>query len=243
MPTSKRRHSRMETLPRLRYDQALLASLSEDTEDAPWMTNPEYQFLVVELLMNILREYVRRRGLSWRFFSEVMVTTPWPNERDLFATVPDLFMVEADAEERDSWSIAREGKPPQLVLEVVTSESRHRDVREKAMIYDQMAVREYVIFIPHRVAGGPRLQGYRRNAHGAFVAWDVGSHGEFVSQELDGLRLYIENGARLRLRDRDGRILPTEAEEGARQKERADAAEREVARLQALLAQVEEGRR
>ncbi len=224
----------METLPRLRYDQALLASLPEDTEDAPWMVNPEYQWLTVELLMNILREYVRRQGLRWRFFTEVMVSMPWPNRRGVFVAVPDLFVVEADSEERDSWNIEREGKPPQLVLEVVTSESRHRDIHEKAVIYDHMRVHEYVIFLPHRVAGGAWLQGYRRDLQGQFVAWDAGSNGEFESEVLGGLRLYIHEGTRLRLRDRHGQMLPTEAEEGARQQQRANVeaarADQEAAR-------------
>jgi len=117
------------------------------------------------------------------------------------------------------------------------------------VIYDQMGVQEYVIFTPRGVKGGPRLQGYQRDAEGQFVRWDAGAVGEFVSQALGGLRLYIHGGTRLRLKDRDGHILPTEAEEGERQRQRADeeaaradqeaaraeAAERELARLRTLL--------
>ncbi len=246
----------METLPCLRYDQALLASLLDDTEDAPWMVTPEFQFQIVRMLLSILEQYIRHQDLPWHVFSELWIIAPWPNDRGSLRAAPDLFVVEADREEREAWQVSREGKTPPFVLEVVTPASSDRDERDKAVIYDQMGVREYVIFTRRGVKGGPRLQGYQRDAEGQFVRWDAGAVGEFVSQALGGLRLYIHGGTRLRLKDRDGHILPTEAEEGERQRQRGDqeaararreaaradqeatraeAAERELARLRTLL--------
>ncbi len=233
----------METLPRLRYDQALLASLAEDTEDAPWMVAPEFQLQIIKLLMSILDEHIRRLGLLWHVSSDVWIIAPWPNAQGFFRAAPDLFIVEADARRRVSWHVDREGTAPPFVLEIVTEDSQTRDLEEKVVIYDQMGVREYAIFIPEEVAGGPRLLGYRRHTTGAFVSWEPDAQGRLESRELGGLRFYAAEGSWLRLMDRDGRILPTEAEEGAHQKERAnreaaraETAERELARLRALLA-------
>ncbi len=247
----------METLPRLRYDQALLASLLDDTEDAPWMVVPEFQLQIVRLLMSILEQHILRLGLPWHVFSELWIIAPWPNDQGFLRAAPDLFVAEADPTYRRSWQVNREGSVPPFVLEVVTDESTTRDLEEKVIIYDQMGVREYAIFIPEEVGGELRLLGYRRADDGAFVQWEPDAQGRLESHVLGGLRLYAAPGSWLRLLDRDGHILPSEAEERDRQAARAsheaaraaqesvranqetaraDAAERELARLRALLA-------
>jgi len=227
----------METLPRLRYDQALLARLPEDTDDAPWMVVPGFQLLIIEMLRSILRQYVRDKGPQWHVFSELWVIVPWPNAHGTFKTAPDLFLVEADDRLRVSWYVEREGKIPQFVLEVVTRESSTRDLDEKVMIYNQMGVREYAIFVPQEVEGQPRLLGYRRDANDAFRRWEPDAQGRLTSDELGGLRLFIADGRWLRLMDRDGRVLTSEAEERDSQTERAN---HEAARADLALARADQ---
>jgi len=110
------------------------------------------------------------------------------------------------------------------------------------IIYDQMGVREYAIFIPEEVGGELRLLGYRRADDGAFVRWETDVQGRLESHVLGGLRLHAVVGSWLRLLDRDGHILPSVAEERDRQAARAsqEAAlradlEKELARLRASL--------
>ncbi len=43
--------------------QLLLLKTRSDTEDAPWMTTPDFQWHIINLLMSILRLYVQRQNL------------------------------------------------------------------------------------------------------------------------------------------------------------------------------------
>jgi len=100
-----------------------------------------------------------------------------------------------------------------------------------------MGVREYAIFVPQEVEGQPRLLGYRRDANDAFRRWEPDAQGRLTSDELGGLRLFIADGRWLRLMDRDGRVLTSEAEERDSQTERAN---HEAARADLALARADQ---
>ncbi len=246
--------------------QLLLLMTRSDTEDAPWMTTPDVQWRIIALLMSILRLHVERQKRPWYLAAEMLVTmprVPGNPESEALDLGPDLMMAVSEERERDSWSVADEGQPPLLVVEVVTRQSRQRDFVTKPSLYDAMGVREYVIFAPRRWNGGSRwpvLSGYHRDDAGAWVPWLVDKEGTLWSEALD-LALYVEDGKWLRVRDRDGRVLPSSEEEArravqeaaraeqeewravqearraAQEARRAEKAEAEVARLRALLEQ------
>jgi Uma2 family endonuclease len=230
----------MVTRRQLSDTEWLLLTTPDDTEEAPWMVVPEFQWRVVALLMSALRLYVRRRGLTWHLAAELKITMPRriiPRSLDL---APDLMVVEADDAPRTSWDVRVEGQVPPFVLEVVTKDSWERDTVEKPLLYDAMGVQEYVIFAPHRKDGGPLLFGYHRDAEGRFVPWDTDEQGALHSAVLGGLTLYVEEGEWLRLRDAQGQRLPSAEEEAERAEREAaarQAAEAELERLRALLRQ------
>jgi Uma2 family endonuclease len=228
----------MVTRRQLSDTEWLLLTTPDDTEEAPWMVVPEFQWRVVALLMSVLRLYVRRRGLRWHLAAELKITMPRriiPRSLDL---APDLMVVEADDAPRTSWDVRVEGQVPPFVLEVVTKDSWERDTVEKPLLYDAMGVQEYVIFAPQRKDGGPLLFGYHRDAEGRFVPWDTDEQGALQSAVLGGLTLYVEEGEWLRLRDAQGQRLPSAEEEAERAEREAaarQAAEAELERLRALL--------
>jgi len=230
----------MVTPRQLSDTEWLLLTTPDDTEEAPWMVVPEFQWRVVALLMSVLRLYVRRRGLRWHLAAELKITMPRqiiPRSLDL---APDLMVVEADDAPRTSWDVRVEGQVPPFVLEVVTKDSWERDTVEKPLLYDAMGVQEYVIFAPQRKDGGPLLFGYHRDAQRRFVPWDPDAQGILHSAVLGGLTLYVEEGEWLRLRDAQGQRLPSAEEEAERAEQEAaarQAAEAELARLRALLRQ------
>jgi Uma2 family endonuclease len=230
----------MVTRRQLSDTEWLLLTTPDDTEEAPWMVVPEFQWRVVALLMSVLRLYVRRRGLRWHLAAELKITMPRriiPRSLDL---APDLMVVEADDAPRTSWDVRVEGQVPPFVLEVVTQDSWERDTVEKPLLYDAMGVQEYVIFAPQRKDGGPLLFGYHRDAEGRFVPWDTDEQGALHSAVLGGLTLYVEEGEWLRLRDAQGQRLPSAEEEAERAEREAaarQAAEAELERLRALLRQ------
>jgi Uma2 family endonuclease len=229
----------MVTRRQLSDTEWLLLTTSDDTEEAPWMVVPEFQWRVVALLMSVLRLYVRRRGLRWHLAAELKITMPRriiPRSLDL---APDLMVVEADDAPRTSWDVRLEGQVPPFVLEVVTKDSWERDTVEKPLLYDAMGVQEFVIFAPQRKDGGPLLFGYHRDAEGRFVPWDTDEQGALHSAVLGGLTLYVEEGEWLRLRDAQGQRLPSAEEEAERAEQEAERAEREAAARQAAEAELD----
>ena len=217
----------------------LLLAAVDDTNEAPWMTMPEFQFNVIRLLVGILRLHAQRRRLGWHVTGELGVRMP-RSDGSTLTLGPDLFVVEADAGLRTSWDIGQEGQPPRFVLEVVTKDSVERDTTEEQKVgyYAAMGVAEYAIYWPERRDGGAKLFGYRRAAAGAWVDWSTDEQGVLWSDTLGGLGLYIEELPWLRLGDRAGARLPSpeeEAERAEREAARANAAEAELARLLALL--------
>jgi hypothetical protein len=227
----------------------LLLTTPDDTEEAPWMVMPDFQWRVIALLVSLLRLHALRAGQRWYLAPELKVTLPRPGGGRPLDLAPDLLMAVADDVERDSWDVRKEGQPPLFVLEVVTKESAVRDQEEKPLLYDALGVREYVLFAPRARPGAPQLLGYRRDEAGRFVPWPVDAAGALWSTALD-LGLYVEGGKWLRARDAEGRRLPSAEEEAARAQHeaaraqheaaRADRAEAELARLRALLRQQED---
>ena len=198
--------------------QLLLLMTRSDTDDAPWMVTPQFQWRINYLLMSILRWHSRRQNLRWYLASELIVTMsrmPGNPDAETLNLAPDVMMAASDAHERgDSWDIADEGQPPLIVVEVVTPQSRNRDFNTKPSLYDAMGVQEYVIFAPcpWNDADGPILSGYHRDDTGVWVPWRVDEQGALWSDAL-GLALYVEDGKWLRVRDRDGRALLSPEEE------------------------------
>ena len=225
------------------------------------MVMPEFQWNITVPFLSVLRRYAHERNLRWYLAPAQRIVMQRAAIRRDLDVPPDMLMAEAPDNGRTCWDVAGEGRPPALVLEVVTDESWQRDTQEKPLLYDRMGVREYVIFAPLRV-DGPRLFGYARDDAGRFVPWSADSAGRLHSAVLGGVRFYPE-ATRLRAEDPDGRRLPSDAEvaeleriradqEAARAREasaqadaataqaaeaiaRAQAAEEEAARLRALL--------
>ncbi len=211
----------------------LLREAVDDTDEAPWMTMPEFQALVIALLAGILRLHSRRRRLGWHISTELGVSMPKP-EGGALTLGPDLFVVEADEALRTSWDIPAEGKPPRFVLEVVTQDSAERDTSptQKVGYYAAMGVEEYAIYWPYRGDGGSRLFGHRRDAAGAWSPWSTDERGVLRSRALGGLGLAAAEPPWLRVVDEAGTWLPSPEEE-ADARLLADArAEREAARAE-----------
>jgi Uma2 family endonuclease len=158
--------------------------------------------------------------------------------------VPDMFLsldvqVAEDwwAKENRSYFIWEFGKSPEVVLEIV-SNRKGQETDEKFREYAGMGALYYVIYDPQQLLQPETLRVYQLQV------------GEYVQKkdwqlEKVGLGLTLWEGVFegkkaqwLRWSDLEGQIIPTGAERAEQEWERAEAAEAELARLRARLAEL-----
>jgi Uma2 family endonuclease len=125
---------------------------------------------------------------------------------------------------RDHYLLWREGRAPQVVIEITSSSTRHEDMVKKKRLYLEMGVQEYFVFDPLRDYIKAQLRGWR-SVDGQWVPMLRHSTYSQVLQ-LD-FRVH-ENW--LRLRDpASGRFLPNEVEIIQAAKSQAAEAEEQAA--------------
>jgi Uma2 family endonuclease len=130
---------------------------------------------------------------------------------------------------RDYFLVWKEGKAPDVVVEITSKSTRRKDRKTKFAIYrDILKVPEYFLFDPRAEYLDPPLQGFRLLG-GDYVPIEA-VDGRLPSEVLG---LYLErDGERLRLFDpAAGRRLLTRLERADVERRRAEAAEAERRRL------------
>jgi hypothetical protein len=193
-----------------------LTPIADDTEDAPWMVMGTPQFsAVTDLYFGLQGELEMRQPRPFLASMLPIRYRPIPGG-DVEQLAPDLLVAWVPVRDRSSYDVEREGVPPAFVFEVVSPESRVRDLDIKPARYERMGVEEYALYAPPRPDGSmllqPQLQGYRR-AIGSedFVRWDADEQGRLFSEVLD-LWLVVRGGE-LRVQRPDGSLLLTPAEQ------------------------------
>jgi Uma2 family endonuclease len=150
---------------------------------------------------------------------------------------PDIFVVFGVAKkERRVYKLKDEGKAPEVVIELTSTNTKVEDLVSKHYIYAKLGVREYFLFDPYSEAIRPKLRGFRLDngeylpISGSSIRSDV--LGLDLVAETGGLRLYDpQTGERLR--------TPEEAEAERRAEKAArEAAEAEIAHLREELAKL-----
>lgn len=219
---------------------------------------------IVELLRPLLERWLAERGVvaltgadQFMYFRRGDVRT---------RVSPDVYVIPGVPPERmiRSWLTWLEGKVPSFALEVV-SRGTKKDYKRMPPLYDELGVKELVIFDPefHKRANRVRFQIYRRQ--GRRWTLQVTNEDRVRSRELGCWLRVVGEGAAQRLRIATGpageALFATEAEheramrESAgheRERERAEkereraarqAAETELARLRAELARAKRPRK
>jgi Uma2 family endonuclease len=161
------------------------------------------------------------------------------------AVAPDVFVVfGVPSSRRRVYKLWVEGLPPAVVIEVTSRKTRLEDLRTKMTLYARLGVAEYYLYDPEADYLHPSLQGYHL-AGDAYQPAAPDPTGALRSPRL-GLDLRLEDGClqlydtvagtRLpRIAERDA-ALDHAAETLAIERARAEAAEAELARLRAEVA-------
>jgi len=137
---------------------------------------------VGNLLVSVLTEFVQHHDLG------IIRTDPFQMKTgpDLPGRAPDLLFI-AKRNRRRLHRLFLEG-PGDLVVEIISPDSRTIDRVEKFREYEQGGVREYWIIDPER----QRAEFYRRGRDGRFKPIPVGADGVFRSLVLKGLWLRVD---------------------------------------------------
>jgi hypothetical protein len=190
-------------------ERAFLIGFEDDVEEAPWMVGNDYHRQAMIALEYALQRFVEASRPDLYVSSEIAVLYRRPNGRR-GQVAPDVMVAMAENHPRQSFDVRKEGAFPAFVLEVVSPESRVRDVRRKVELYRLIGAQEYVIFDPLAVVR-PQLQAYGYDGQSKWAPMAAGANGEIVSGFL-GLTFHAD-GVLLRIRDRHGRLLRTPDEE------------------------------
>jgi Uma2 family endonuclease len=217
-------------------------------EDGVPMESP-WQFLQIGLLIAVLKYRWRHRndfyvgGNMFIYYSTAQARSirADPVHTTAFKG-PDFFYVEGVTREplRRYWVVWEEGgRYPDLIMEFLSPTTAKEDLGSKKDTYERVFhTREYFCFDPET----GELLGWRMNNRRRYQKIKPDERGWLWSEELEAWLgtwegTYAESERRwLRLYDSDGQLLPL-PEEAERQ--RAEAAEAEVARLKARLAKQE----
>jgi Uma2 family endonuclease len=156
---------------------------------------------------------------------------------------PDVFVaIGADKEpERLVYFIWREGVPPTVVFEVMSSSAHLDDQGPKRDTYARMGVKEYVLYDPHHEFMHPPLQ-FNRLEAGVYQRLEPDDSGGFESEALD-LRLQLVDGRLRFFNRRTGAMLRSPAERTADAERAAIVAEEAAAEAMQRAEQEAEARR
>jgi len=194
----------------------------------------------------------------FRSYPDVYVTgnifVYYPDEAGKIRQVsPDIFIVRGvPKHERRYYRVDKEGKAPEVVIELTSRKTKRIDQVTKPAIYAYLGVKEYFLFDPYKETMTTCLRGFRLQ-DGAYVRMpdkpsllkaklSKDQPLEGLKSEVLGLELRVEEG-QLRLYDpKLGERLRTHKESEADRRAaeaRAAAAETEAARLREELAKLQ----
>ncbi|MDI1432872.1 Uma2 family endonuclease [Polyangium sorediatum] len=211
------------------------------------------QTLIIELFRPLLARFLASQGVRAFVGSDQFIY--WVQYAPTVTVAPDLYvLLGVDPESAPKcWKVWETGIVPSFALEVMAEENQ-KDQEQAPRRYDELGVKELVVFDPHADEFPDRIRFsvYRRNARGKLVQVEVTNADRIRSTVLGCFVRVVGTGAAQRLRVGLGpsgdELLPTEAELAERERMRAeqerlraDAAEAENARLRVELERLRRG--
>ena len=222
-----------------------LSIVYPDSDGEPMAEN-DYQLTAMLDAISSLREWFDVREDVYAGGDMLMYYRMNDNETRVAPDVFVVFGVESK-HKRNSWIVWREGKAPDIVMELASGSTWRRDMREKRDIYAEMGVTEYWRFDPSGSYFAPPLIGERLE-YGEYTRIPLETDGEGIMRggsAVLGLDICVMRDGNLRFHDpASGQWLRThhDAEEALRTSEEAlRAAEEENQRLLEQLQALQSG--
>ena len=151
-----------------------------------------------------------RRGVAWGVCEEVGLRGLLHLDGRPYTPRPDTYVLRGPIDVNLAEVPLAEVGAPLLVVELGSESTVGNDLEDKRAAYEGAGAREYLVFDAERTWLETGAQGWRMGAGGRFEPWEPVRAGEWYSAELD-LTLVVQ-GAFLRVRDRDGVLMPVARE-------------------------------
>jgi len=187
-----------------------------------------------DIMMDVLDTLEERfRGDEQVYISGNIFVYYRDDTGEMQSVSPDILVVRGvQKKKRRIYNIEKEGKAPDLVIELTSLSTKKEDLGNKRFVYANLGVKEYFIFDPFGDTIRPALRGFRLES-GDYLPI-VGTR---LKSEVLGLELRLEEGL-LRLHDfkKDQRLLTRAESHAAR---RAAEAKVRTAEMQAKAAEAQ----
>ena len=204
-----------------------------DSDGEPMAENEEQLYAMLDAITTLREWYADRADVH--VGGDLLIYYRMNDNETRVA--PDVFVsFGSDKALRSSWIVWREGKAPDIVMELASGSTWRRDMREKRDIYAAMGVIEYWRFDPTSNYFLPPLIGERLR-DGEYHALETVKHGDGMVQghsAVLGLDICALPDGNLRFYDPvSGQWLRTHSEEAAARQAAEDALRKEAAARQA----------
>ncbi len=146
--------------------------------------------------------------------------------------VPDVFVVKGvPRHSRRIYKLWEEKAAPCVIFEISSRDTREEDIGSKRTLYEQLGVKEYILFDPLGEYLDPRLQGFRLSGR-FYTPMPLAADGALLSHEL-GLILRPEDEMLRLVEPATGQNIPTIGEALFQAQVDARRAQTEAQRAQA----------
>jgi Uma2 family endonuclease len=208
-------------------------------EDGEPMAETQIHIRAIILLFQALEDYLARR---LDIYIAADMFWYWEEGNVAARRAPDVMVIKGVGRQvrRSFLSWKEKGAVPCVIFEMASQGTWRENLNEKRKLYERLGVNEYFIFDPESKYLRPAFQGFRRNENGVYVPLKHDGKKQLRCKEL-GIDLRVD-GEFLRVIDaKTGKPVlfrsewrEAETKRANAEKKRADALEREVARLKAL---------
>lgn len=218
-------------------------TLPDDTEES--IVGTQWHQEAAGAVAVALAFVAERRGAPWSVCEEVALQGLFHRDGRPYTPRPDIYVLDGRVDPALAEVALSEVGPPLLVVEIASESTTANDIGDKRAAYEGAGVAEYLVFDPTGALIVESVAAWRLGTNGRFQEW-LPVDGVWESRALDVT--FLVEGPFLRVRDRDGEMMPLarralalyfaardqarQAEERARQAE--EALRVALAQLQAL---------
>ena len=144
--------------PRYNLEEDDLSIVYPDSDGEPMAENEEQLYAMLDSIATLREWYADRADVH--VGGDLLIYYRMNDNETRVA--PDVFVAfGSDKAKRQSWIVWREGKAPDIVMELASGSTWRRDMREKRDVYAEMGVLEYWRFDPTSNYFIPPLVGER----------------------------------------------------------------------------------